>query len=54
MTKIAFGVNDRSGFLRASIVPLNRSQEKHSKPLAGAFIAGLLLGMAGLVFFLAR
>jgi hypothetical protein len=55
MTKIAFGVNDRSGFLRASLVPLNRPQEKHSKKLfTGAFTAFLLLGAAGLFFLLAR
>jgi hypothetical protein len=54
MTKIAFSVNDRSGFVRASLVPLNRSQEKHSKLLAGAFIAVLFLGVAELIFFLAQ
>jgi hypothetical protein len=54
MTKIAFRVNDRSGFVRANLVPLNHSQEKHSKLLAGAFIAVLLLGAAVLVFFLAQ
>ena len=54
MTKIAFSVNDRSGFLRANLVPLNRPQEKHSKLLAGAFIGLLLLCVTELIFLLAR
>jgi hypothetical protein len=54
MTKIAFSVNDRSGFVRANLVPLNRSQEKNSKLPVVALIAVLLLGVAELVFFLAK
>jgi hypothetical protein len=54
MTKIAFSVNDRSGFVRANLVPLNRSQEKNSKLPVVALIAVLLLGVVELVFFLAK
>jgi hypothetical protein len=56
MTKIAFGVNDRSGFLRARFTPLNLPEKnsKHSRRLAGAIIAALFLGAAGLIFLLAK
>ena len=54
MTKIAFSVNDRSGFLRANLVPLNLSQKTRSGFLGGALVAIVLFAVAGLIFFLAR
>jgi hypothetical protein len=54
MTKIAFKVNDRSGFVRANLVPLKLSQKAHWGILGGALVAISTLGVMELVFFLAR
>jgi hypothetical protein len=54
MTKIAFIADERSGHVRTTLVPSDRFQETHVRPLGLTFIALFLLAVAELIYLLAR
>jgi hypothetical protein len=54
VTKIALSVDERSGALRTSIVPANRSEESRFGLLDGTVSVFFLLCVAGLIYLMTR
>lgn len=50
---ITFKVRAKSGdYVRAAVIPANRSDEPHFGVLDGAIVTVFLLGMSGLIYLL--
>jgi hypothetical protein len=52
VTKIALNVDERSGVLRTTVVPANRSDEPRFGLLDGTVIVFFLLCVAGLIYMM--